>query len=181
MVRGAVRDALNADARRAAAPRTTTTNAATTTSSGTPSATPPAPAVDVTRMRALDRAIARTGHAPSEAAYQRMERAFADESPSDVDGWVRDYYAGLGVARTTAAPAASTAPSTTAHAPTTVATPANPPVSASAPTAPSVPLEQQNVLQMSQSDRDALRRQLGPAKYAERLMQDARGVTIRRG
>lgn len=97
-------------------------------------------------LRHLDRAVARTGFGSnlSDAAYRRMERAFADEKPSDSAAWVTDYFEGLGVAK----------PATTSTPPVTTAAPLNarPGSDAGAPARSQTPLAEQDVLSWTETD-----------------------------
>jgi hypothetical protein len=133
----------------------------------------PAPAQpDMSRLRQFDRAIARTGQALQDAAIARMESAFVAESPSDADAWVREYLGSFGVA------APQPTPSQTATAPARVGPPAS---DGGAPPPSRVPLEQQDILRMSEGDRTALVKQIGPAEFSRRLLSQASGKTYRIG
>lgn len=52
---------------------------------------------DPTAFRSFDRAMARAGFADklSDAQYKRVERAFLEERPHDVEAWTKDYFAGF--------------------------------------------------------------------------------------
>ncbi|HEY1813009.1 MAG TPA: hypothetical protein VGG74_11750 [Kofleriaceae bacterium] len=142
--------------------------------------TPATPALDTTQARRLDRALTRSGVVAriSDAAYTRIERAFAAEAPDDVDAWVQDYFGGLG----SAPPAAATSPTT----PPAMATPNQPtaPVAAQpvtargAPATSQLPLEQMNILKMSDADRKALVATKGLKYFTERLREQLRGVRV---
>lgn len=131
--------------------------------------------LDVAQGRRLDRALARHGHASrlNDAAYGRIERALAAETPDDIDGWVQEYFGGMGVAQPGAAPPAASMP----NQPT--APPAGPPVTARGAPGPSqAPLEQMDILKMSDSDRRALIAQKGLRFYTDRLRAQLRGVRV---
>jgi len=125
-------------------------------------------------LRALDRAVARHPHAPklNDAAYSRLERAFADESPSDAGLWLKDYFEGMGIAES-ATPAV-----------TVTATPAplqrnGPPLNGGTPPAPKPDLENTPILDLSQADRDHLIKLKGPKWYLDKLAEQNRGKSVR--
>lgn len=132
----------------------------------TPASTP---SVDPVALRGLDRALTRSGRAPSEAAYRRLERDFTAESPADPDAWLTDYFSGFGTSPT-AAPVAAAAAATTPPQLAPIARPAGPPVSdRGAPPPPAVALEQQDLISMSPSDRDALVKLKGGKWFSDAL------------
>ena len=165
LITQAVRDAINADARRATSgkqpqPKAKDEGAA------------PAPAFDTTRFRELDRAVARAGMAEklSGTAYKRMERAFSNENPDEAEAWVTDYFAGFGVGQTP-----QPQQQTQNANPTTPAPQGQPASDRGAPAAAKTPLEEMNVLEMSAADRDALIKSKGLKFYQERLTASLRG------
>lgn len=134
----------------------------------------PAPAQpDLSRLRQFDRAIARTGQSLQDAAVARMESAFLAEAPTDADAWVRDYLGSFGVAAPPTQP-----PTHNATAPARVGPPAS---DGGAPPPSRIPLEQQDILRMSEGDRAALVKQIGPAEFSRRLLAQASGKTYRIG
>lgn len=135
----------------------------------------PASAPDPTRLRALDRALAKSGHAErlSEAQYKRIERVYLEESPDDASGWVKDYFDGLGVAQPATQPAIATA-----------AAPARPvaehPVSnRGAPPPAQIPIEEIDLVSASESDRAAYIKAKGPKAYVDRLTKQLKGRPVR--
>lgn len=149
----------------------------------TPAATSGDGVVPPADMRALDRALNRSGHAQrlDDAAYRRIERAYADESPDDPGSWVESYFGGFGIG---ASSTTATSPATTTAAPSAVPTatqPKTPPASdRGAPQAPRVPLEEQDLVTMSDTDRNALIKQKGNAWFTKALMSQLKGRSVRR-
>lgn len=127
-------------------------------------ATPP----DISELRALDRALTRAGRTNlDETAYRRLERSFTEERPANVEQWVTDYFQGFGVP---AAAASAQTPATPAPAGTPAPGAPNGQPSASdrgAPAAPKLPLEEQNLLTMSDADKQALIKQKGLKFFSE--------------
>lgn len=149
---------------------------------GDPPATPLAatPLPDPLALRALDRALGRTGWAVrlDGDQYARVERNFIAESPDpqSAETWVTDYFKGWGAAASSPPPAANGAPSsppaagTPNGAPRAPAPQGTPPVSSAAggaPPAPQVPLEERQILTMSNEERAALTVKLGPKGFME--------------
>lgn len=141
----------------------------------TPSATAPSPAPDATRLRALDRALAKSGHAErlSETQYKRIERLFAEESPDDASVWVNDYFDGLGVKHQ---------PVTQPQAAHTAKPVADHPVSnRGAPPPAQVPIDELDLFTASDSDRAAYIKAKGPKAYVAQLQKQAKGRPVRLG
>lgn len=98
--------------------------------------------------------------------------------PSDVDGVVSNYVslAGWVTAPTNVAPVAAIAAQPAQAAPARNERPVSdrgsPPVSA-------VPLEEQNVISMTPSDRDALRKLKGDKWFADRVMEASKGIAFK--
>lgn len=166
-LRAVVRDAINADARRAVVP---TKKATTTAPAPTSEATPPP------NIRALDRAIARAGRSNlSDAAYARIERAFTEESPEDATAWLADYFADFGAG---GSPQNTTA---TASQPAAPAAPANarPASDRGTPPAPHVPLEERDIATMTAADKQAVIASKGIDWYVRTLTaQQANKVVL---
>lgn len=100
-------------------------------------------------------------------------------SPGDVDGTVADYVsrAGWGATQIPAAPIAATPAALVAATPQR---PAGPPVSdRGSPPVSAVPLEEQDVLSMSPSDRDALRKIKGDKWFTDRVLEQSKGIRFR--
>lgn len=134
---------------------------------------------DSSAYRRLDRALNRSGHAArlSDAQYGRLERAFAAETPDDADGWVKDYFDGLG-----AAPPAGAPPATTTTTVTPPATGATPPVTArGTPAASQVPIEEANLLKLTDDDRKALIASKGLKWFTQKYQEQLKGVRIKVG
>lgn len=156
----------------------------------TQQASPPARKEDVSApsqpvdFRALDRSLAKLGYAEqlSESQYKRLEKAYAEESPGDASEWVKDYFGSFGV-KPAAAPAAQpTQPATGSVANQIAAQLAQPtnerPVSDRGAPPARVPLEEQRLIDMSESDRAALRKQKGDVWYRDKFYSELRGKTV---
>lgn len=184
----AVNDGVFATLRRAGVllPNKPTTPAAPATGDATTSPPAATATIDPTRMRALDRALNRAGHSANldDRAYQRIERAFAEESPDNADQWVTDYFSGFGVKASAPATAVTTTTTTPTAAPAAPA-PAPQPATAipvtdrGSPPPSTLPLEERKLQEMSQADRDEYIRRHGLAKYNAKLMKDLQGVPVR--
>lgn len=178
-------DKIFADLRRAGVLGSTTpkpTPKPTPAPSGDPNAAPAAaPAPDISELRALDRALTRSGRTNlDEAAYRRLERSYVEERPANAEQWVTDYFQGFGVPVGGASSPAQT-PATPAPAGTPAAAPnGQPPASnRGAPAAPQVPLEEQSLLTMSAADRAALIKSKGLKVYTEMYAKQVGGMTIK--
>lgn len=139
---------------------------------------PATPQADPIKLRALDRALTRTGLADklTDAQYRRAERDFVVEDPSDADSWAKDYFSGFGGSAPAPQPnAAQPAAPQAAPAQPTNAQPAS---SRGAPAPAQVPLEEMDVWTMSVADRDAFIRKYGTAKYLEKAKQQGKGKLI---
>lgn len=139
-----------------------------------PGAAADAPQVD---LRSLDRTLGRTGHAAriTEAQYRRVEAAYRAENPADTETWVKEYFEGWG--------AAPTPPAQAPNAPAGNAAPqqrSTTPVSdGGSPPAPTAPLEERDILSLSEEDREHLRKQKGTAWYRAQLAKQTKGKSIR--
>lgn len=137
------------------------------------------PQLDALKLRALDRSLAKAGIAAELSAtqYERAERAFAAEAPEDVEGWVADYFKGFGAKP--AAPAPVTQPVVAAQ-PAAQPKPQNErPVSdRGAPPPSQVPLEEADIVTMSDSDRNALIKQKGPKWFRDQLTKQLKGRPV---
>lgn len=132
---------------------------------------PPAQQTSV-NLRSLDRAIARAGRTLSESAYARVESAFASETPSNVEDWLKDYFEGLGI----------TAPNTGAPSgapPGTNPTNAIPASNGSPPPPPKSPVEERKLIGMPQADVEHLVRTKGVKWFRDRLTAEMRNVRVR--
>lgn len=133
------------------------------------------PQIDPFKMRKLDFALTKHGIAAelTQSQYERAHRDFAAESPDDAEAWAKDYFHGH---------AKFAAPVTQAQPVTQPVTqPATPqprtavPVSdRGSPPVPTTPLEEQKILSMSPSDREALRRQKGDKWYTDKLLEESK-------
>lgn len=132
-----VENSVNAALRRAGVLGTNGTPPQGAPAPAAPAATPAsAPAPDLSRLRALDRALTATGRGAQleDAAYQRLERDFVAEQPPDARTWVESYFRGFGVVQTAATPAPATPPAGQPAAPAPNTPPATqPPPAAAAP------------------------------------------------
>lgn len=179
----AVENSVNAALRRAGVgTRPNETPSATPTPAGTP-ATP-----DIARLRALDRALASTGHATrlDEVAYQRLERDFVAESPTDARSWVDSYFKGFGFAPPAAAPAPPITPPTPApNAPAPAPTPqpgnARPVSDGGGPPASGGHVEDIDLLSLSEADRKHLAQTKGNTWYTDTYLRQLRerGTKVR--
>lgn len=128
---------------------------------------PPTPV----NYRALDRAVARHPHAQklNDAAYTRLERAYAAESPEDAGQWLKDYFEGMGVAETSPpAPAKPAEPQRSAV-----------PLNGGTPPVPTPDLENAPILSMSEADRQHLLKTKGAKWYMEQFAKQTKGLSIR--
>lgn len=140
-------------------------------------------APDPIKMRGLDRVVSRLGYAAqlNETSYQRLERAFIEDQPSDPEAWVKDYFSGFGVAQpTTQAKPADPPPAGT----TTTAKPGQNPktdpiTSRGAPPTGTVPVEDINLWTASEADRDAYIRAKGIRGYTAKLREQGKSIRIR--
>lgn len=130
-------------------------------------------------LRALDRAVARHPSAAqlSDRAYERLERAFKDEAPEDATAWLADYFQGMGVAAPQ--PATPTAPAVTTAAP--AAPRSAVPISSGggSPPAPTVPLEERDILSLSEADKLHLIKTKGPVWYSKTLAEQNKNKLVR--
>jgi hypothetical protein len=142
-----------------------------------PTATEPSAPPQI-NLRALDRAVARHPVAAqlSDRAYERMERAFQAEAPDDATAWIADYFQGMGVAAAQPATPAAPAATIAAPAPRTAV-----PISSGggSPPAPTVPLEERDILSLSESDRQHLIKQKGARWYMSKLAEQTKDKSIR--
>ncbi len=138
-----------------------------------------APQLDPIKLRALDRSLNRNGIAAdlTPSQYERAERAFAAEAPDDVDSWVKDYFHGWkGAPPAAASAAAPAAPAATPAAPKPQT--AHPVTDRGAPPPSQVPLEEADLVTMSDSDRNALIKQKGVSWYVQQLHKQMKGRPI---
>ncbi len=148
-----------------------------------PSTTEPSAAPPQVNLRALDRAVARHSHAAqlSDRAYERLERAFQAEAPEDAGAWLADYFQGMGVAA--AQPAVTPTPTPAAPAATTAAPAPRSAVPISSgggsPPAPTVPLEERDILSLSESDKLHLIKTKGPVWYSKTLAEQNKNKLVR--
>jgi hypothetical protein len=128
---------------------------------------------DPLKLRSLDRALAKSGLASSlsDSQYQRAERAFASEDPSDVEGWTRDYFAGFGMPT----PSPVTQPAQQPAQPLN----ARPASDRGSPPAPQVPLYEQKLRDLTEADRSALIKEKGLGWYRTKLASDLKGQPIK--
>ena len=128
---------------------------------------------DSADLRHLDRAVARTGFGSnlSDAAYKRMERAFAEEKPADSAAWVTEYFEGLGVAK----------PTTASTPPVTNAAPLNarPGSDAGAPARSQTPLAEQDVLSWTETDVNAFVKTKGVHAFKSLMFDQLRANKTR--
>lgn len=149
-----------------------------------PQASPPArkddsPPPQPIDYRSLDRALSKSGLSDrlSDAQYKRIEKAYAEEQPSDAHGWVKDYFDGLGV---THAPQ----PATATAQPAQPAAPARPvaehPVSTKGtPPAAKVAVEELHLPSATDADIKEFIRQKGMRTYVDTLNRQLRGTTVK--
>lgn len=173
------RDAAFAELRRNGALKKSFLNQQSTTEQQPPAQ----PRGEAVELRRLDRALSRSGlgvNLKSDRAHERLERAFADEAPEDVDGWLKDYFADFGTASATAAappPATTTASNPPAS---TAANPQQRPSSDRGAPAPSAtPPEEVNLLTLSQQERDNLIKSKGVRWYSAQLRKQMTGVKVK--
>jgi hypothetical protein len=154
---------------------------ATATEGGAPAATP---GPDLSKLRSLDRVLGRTGLATSisEMQYARLERDYIAETPDNVEDWVKAYFPGSsGSPATPQAPASPAAQPAASPAAQSQPQPQNAqPVSdRGSPPVPRAPLEEQSLLTMSPSDRDAVRRLKGDGWFSDTLHRQLRDGNVR--
>jgi hypothetical protein len=156
----------------AKAPRATTPAAPDPSN---PAVTTEVPQID---LRSLDRVLGRTGHAArlSEQQYRRIETAYRQEAPDNTEQWVASYFEGWGQAPNPSAPASTTPAGTTASTQNRSAQPVS---DGGSPPAPTAPLEERDIMSMSQEDRMHLQRTKGTAWYRAQLAKQTKGKTIR--
>lgn len=131
---------------------------------------------DLSRLRMLDRALAKTPYAArlNDKQYARLERDFVSESPDDAATWLSDYFGDLGTAAAPAA-AGTTAPEPAAPSPRT-----SPPASDGGAPAPSrVPLAERRVQDMTASDRAHLIKEKGLSFYKSKVFAELQGQSVR--
>lgn len=136
---------------------------------------PAAQSVDYQAMRSFDRAMRRFDL--SDDALAVVEEDFAKANPSDPTAWVTARATAYGWRQlgATATPAPTSTP-----APAPVAAHANPVTANGAPSNPAhVVTGDVPIYRLSVADREALQRQLGPAKYVERMMSELRAGQVR--
>lgn len=130
---------------------------------------PPAPAAD---LRRLDRAARTNAHAQrlNDAAYQRLERAFAEENPPDAGAWLQDYFDGMGVAQQ-AAPAVATTTTTQQRSASPVSDGGTPPAR--------LPLEEQQIVGMPKEDLLHLIKMKGAPWVRSKIIEQTRNGIVK--
>ena len=125
------------------------------------------------------RAIARLGLSDklSDAQYRRVERAFLDERPQDIESWTKDYFAGFVPA------AAPQSASTTNGSPSTSNAPRNerPASDQGAPGRTEAPMQEINLLDGSATPSDVARivARHGVHGLKDMLTRQVRNVRVR--
>lgn len=159
-----VRDSVFADLRRSGQLKANP-KAASAAPEETPAA---APSLDLGKLRSLDRALTRSGLGQrlSDRQMQRAEEAFLRESPDDAAAWVAEYFDGMSPGAT-AAPTPAPQPSN-----------ATPVSNGGAPQTPRVPVEEQDLISMSKSDIDHLRKTKGDRWVTETFKKQMQGRRI---
>lgn len=141
---------------------------------------PPGTNADVPQvdLRSLDRVLGRTGHAArlSESQYRRVESAYRAENPADAESWVKDYFEGWSAAPTPPAQAPNAPAGNAAPAQQRSTTPVS---DGGSPPAPTAPLEERDILSLSDEDKTHLIKQKGPAWYRAQLAKQTKGKSIR--
>ncbi len=167
-----IRDSIFAEARRTFTVPKQKAPAPDATPAPVATATPAQP--DPIKLRALDRSLTKAGLATelSQSQYERAERAFAQESPEDVDGWVTDYFAGFKGSHVTpiAQPAATAPPKITPNA--------QPASDRGSPPPAQVPLAEADISTMSESDRVALIKEKGLAWFVAKHKAQSKGKRV---
>lgn len=165
------RDSFHAEARRVAAAPKAKTNAA-----DPPPTASPQP--DPIKLRKLDRAINSAGVKLTDFAYELAEQAWMSSGDdSDPVAWVKGFSDRLGISASPAATPAPT-PSPTNVTPATPARNAAPVSDRGSPPVSAVPLEDQNVLSMSPTDREALRKLKGDKWFTDRVNEQLKGHRV---
>lgn len=138
--------------------------------------TPPPSAVD---FRSLDRVIGRTGYAQrlNEQQYKRLESAFAAERPDNVEHWVSGYFEGWGPAPAPA-PNPPSGGSTQDGTAQTQARSIKPISDGGTPATSQIPLEQRDILTLSDSERTHLISIKGARWYRQQIAQQTKGRSI---
>lgn len=128
-----------------------------------------------TYLRGLDRTIAQLGIKPNTAQYARAERDLLNDRPDNVDGWAKDYFEGWG-AGTQTQPTAPVVVPTQAQPPKP--TNERPASDRGSPPPSQVPLVEQDLVSMSESDRRALIKEKGNGWYVKQLQQQLKGRRV---
>ena len=181
----AVRDRFFAEMRRSGRIKGAAKPAGTeTTTTETTAPTPKAPETDmvsradILRERAFNRSIAIHGQGLTERQIARIEEAFEAKKPSAdaVGEWIAGYISDLGLKSTVAATTTTVTPSIVqpqsppaAPAPTPVAQ--APVTNVGAPAAPNSPLENRNLLRLTESETAELIKQHGVTKVRQLLRE----------
>lgn len=132
---------------------------------------------DPMKLRKLDRAITSAGLKPTDLAYELAEQAWMSSGDeSDPVGWTKGFFDRLGVS---SAPASQPAPAQTTASQAAPARNAAPVSDRGSPPVSAVPLEDQNVISMSHSDREALRKLKGDKWFTDRVLEQSRGHTVK--
>ena len=151
------------------------------TDSVAPSGTP-APAPSVVDVEALLERRENFAHALGkfdvpESAIPRARKAFTSEKPDDVNGWVATFASEMGwKQRNAPAPASAGSPAATTATATTI----TPHVTERpGPPAAHVVTDDTPLRSMSESDREAYRRKVGDIKFADRYLEELKGVRVK--
>lgn len=143
--------------------------------------TQPVPSTVTGKVRAYERAIAAFDF-PDEA-LALIDEEFDRVKPTDPRAWVEQRAAAFRVPKRGAATPTPTITAPTAATPSapTAPQPAGHPVTASgAPPASTVVITPDTpIMSMSKSDQDSLLKQLGPAKFVDRMKREARERNVR--
>jgi hypothetical protein len=153
----------------------------TATDPATPAATATAPASTALDVEALLERRENFAHALGkfevpDTAIARARKAFTAEKPDDVNGWVSTFATEMGWKQRSAQPpapagppaATSTAPAPTAHVTERPGPPASHVVTDDTP-----------LRSMSFADREAYRQKVGDIKFADRYLEELKGVRVK--
>ncbi len=110
---------------------------------------------------------------------QLLREAVMSKRPSDVDGFVSDFATRAGWGSQSASPVAPVSQPAAIAANATPQRNAAPVSDRGSPPVSAVPLEDQSVLSMSPSDRDALRKQKGEKWFTDKVIADSKTQTFK--
>lgn len=141
------------------------------------SAPNPAPQLDPLKMRGLDFAMTKLGLAPelSQTQYERAHRDFASESPADAEAWLRDYFHG----HAKFAPPPVTKTDQQQAAPPAKPASEHPLSNRGAPAPAQTPIEEIDLWNATDSDRNAFIRTKGVQAYFELLQKQGKGKLVK--